>query len=49
MRRQNLKKKKCCYNCEKTDDIEQCNIIFQAECIKNRGEHSKFRLSPSKS
>lgn len=34
---------------KKTDDFELYNIIFQATCIKNRGEQSKFRLSQSKS
>lgn len=37
------------YSYKKTDDIEQYNIIFQAEYIKNRGEQSKFRLNQSKS
>ena len=43
------KKKKYPYICKKTDDIKQCNNIFQAKYIKNRGEQSKFRLSQSKS
>lgn len=34
---------------KKTNDLEQYNIIFQAMCIQNRGEQSKFRLSQSKS
>ena len=42
-------KKMYSYSCKKTDDIEQYNIIFQSECIKNKGEQSKFRLSQSKS